>query len=1039
MSCNACKHACADTRCDCACCGACGDVVGALQAPVNRGGRSSITARLGDYGRFFSQAVHHLSSKDAGALSALGTREADDPTMALIDAWAVAADVLTFYRERYTQEGYLRTARSERSLRELAAQVGYKPRPGVAATVPLAYLLDAGAAPVTIPAGAKCQSVPRPGEQMQTFETDEPLEARAEWSRLSPQRSRVPAISREDALLRPSLWLAGVALAIRPGERLLFVFGEQIGMQVAREVASTKVDMERGLTVVQLKPRPGLNAKFAEAVVTLLSEIAKEGKSPRSTRALASYLLGSSVSDCTEMLARAEKENSAKERVLSELEMIGKQRNVSPVAAPAAGIDDILRSLATRRNAQLFSTRRLIGSVLSDLGGEGTQRGALLRALSPDLGGRLYEAWRGVPAVGRDPATDAPSIHLLRANHGAYAPSSPDRLKGHGVLTPWDVDPQDQDPKYLFLDSVNDMIGPDSFALIESPIEFNDSSAERMIEFARIGSAKVVARSSYGGSVRVTRVELADDRAQAKLKREVTLEVLSNRIYSVQSEPVTLSAQDIGDDISGSAVVLQRLYEDLRPGRWIMVAGERTDVVIQSTKTSTVQGDGAGSDPIAPAKRIEDLHDAELVLIAGVDQIADPASPGSARLTRLTLDRPLAYRYRRATVTIYGNVVKASHGETVSEVLGSGDARARNQRFVFKRPPLTFVPAVSTTGVTGTQVLRVNQTRWRQVESLLDAGPDDHVYQIEAGSDGLAVVSFGDGVHGARLPSGQENVRATYRVGIGRPGNVRAEQISLLATRPLGVQGVVNPLRASGGAERDGIERIRDNVPLAVRALSPRSRLVSVEDHAVFARRFAAIGHARASRLMDGGNAWVHVTVAGVDDLPLDIDGALIATLKRSFREYGDPALPVALDVRERLALLMQARVAIQDDADWDVVEPQLRARLLHVFSSERRELGRAAYASEVVAAIHSEPAVAWVDLDVFGALSEQALGNADRLTAAVKQMQAQGVQDAVACLPARLAESADDAGLFLPAQMAFLVPDVPGTLVLNLAQGVRQ
>ena len=49
-------------------------------------------------------------------------------------------------------------------------------------------------------------------------------------------------------------------------------------------------------------------------------------------------------------------------------------------------------------------------------------------------------------------------------------------------------------------------------------------------------------------------------------------------------------------------------------------------------------------------------------------------------------------------------------------------------------------------------------------------------------------MTFGDGVHGARLPTGVENVTAIYRNGIGTPGNVRARQISLLATRPLGVK-----------------------------------------------------------------------------------------------------------------------------------------------------------------------------------------------------------------------------------------------------------
>ena len=63
---------------------------------------------------------------------------------------------------------------------------------------------------------------------------------------------------------------------------------------------------------------------------------------------------------------------------------------------------------------------------------------------------------------------------------------------------------------------------------------------------------------------------------------------------------------------------------------------------------------------------------------------------------------------------------------------------------------------------------------------------------------------FGNGEHGARLPTGSANIKATYRYGIGRGGNVDAWKISQLATHPLGLQGVINPLPASGGADREG-------------------------------------------------------------------------------------------------------------------------------------------------------------------------------------------------------------------------------------------
>jgi hypothetical protein len=42
----------------------------------------------------------------AGPLARLTTRATEDPTIALMDAWAMVLDVLSFYQERIANEGY---------------------------------------------------------------------------------------------------------------------------------------------------------------------------------------------------------------------------------------------------------------------------------------------------------------------------------------------------------------------------------------------------------------------------------------------------------------------------------------------------------------------------------------------------------------------------------------------------------------------------------------------------------------------------------------------------------------------------------------------------------------------------------------------------------------------------------------------------------------------------------------------------------------------------------------------------------------------
>ena len=50
----------------------------------------------------------------------LRTRDSTDFSIALLDAWAVALDILTFYQERFANEAFLRTAVDQRSVFELA-------------------------------------------------------------------------------------------------------------------------------------------------------------------------------------------------------------------------------------------------------------------------------------------------------------------------------------------------------------------------------------------------------------------------------------------------------------------------------------------------------------------------------------------------------------------------------------------------------------------------------------------------------------------------------------------------------------------------------------------------------------------------------------------------------------------------------------------------------------------------------------------------------------------------------------------------------
>ena len=164
---------------------------------------------------------------DSAPLGQLHTDDRHDWTIALLRAWAAVTEVLTFYQERLTNEGYLNTALEDRSVLELTRAIGYTIRPGVAAGTNLAFTVtkrpDQPHQVATLPAGLAVQSTAVPGSVAQQFETSEPFEARSEWNALKPTRYddvRWRQDIREDTTV---LRLHGLQTGLSVGDTLIVV------------------------------------------------------------------------------------------------------------------------------------------------------------------------------------------------------------------------------------------------------------------------------------------------------------------------------------------------------------------------------------------------------------------------------------------------------------------------------------------------------------------------------------------------------------------------------------------------------------------------------------------------------------------------------------------------------------------------------------------------------------------------------------------------------------------------------------------------
>jgi predicted phage baseplate assembly protein len=973
------------------------------QSTVNRPGLSALSYRVGTHGAFLETMKARLSTMTVDVpgtdgitletftpLLDLTTRDSGDFSIALLDGWATVADVLTFYQERIANEGFLRTATERRSILDLARLLGYKLRPGVAATVYLAYTIDENqTTPAQIPAGARSQSIPGPGELPQSFETSDPLEARAIWSTLRPRLTRPQTKKSIQELGR--LYLSGIATNLKPNDALLIDFAEAGRAPTAYRVQQLIPDAANNHTQV------------------LLQSWIPSVKETRPDKALP--VLGN---------------------VLKSLEL-------SPSIPPRNALQ-LPQSPTTifAENADVFPR--------------------LLTTLRPRLSASLYPVLQNIAVTTPQPIR----VYALRVTaslFGANAPRQILQTTPNVVTGEWPVVEaarevvelrstaasrvKHENPQVVWLDASYDKIQPNSWLIVETE-QTNLTNSNVLVAQARNTNA-ALSRSDYGLSAKSTRITLAPAPGTTGKAQWITadLETLTpvsgnvpadtadfqairrTAVYA-QSEELSLAEVPIDDAIDGAEIELDGLVDGLEAGRWLIVTGERNDADLSGTSG---------------------VHAAELLMLQGTDNRYDATLPGDKMHTFLRLAKAMAYSYKRNTVTIYGNVVKATHGETRNETLGNGDGSQSLQSFALKQPPLTFVPASNPTGVESTLEVFINNVQWHEAETLARLGPKDRNFITKTDNDDKTTVIFGNGKQGARLPTGMANVTSVYRNGIGRPGNVKAEQISLLQTRPLGVKSVINPLSASGGADRENRDQARENAPLAVMSLD---RLVSVVDYADFSRTFAGIGKAAARKLSDTRRQLVHVTIAGADDIPIDATSDLYQNLLIALRKFGDPDLPVQVQLRELVVLVLSANVRLAADYQWEPVATQIRTALLDAFGFQKRALGQAVLLSEIISTIQNTAGVEYVDVDAFGGVPEKiaqpdgtrALLSLDQIATAVQQI----VNPRHASILARYARPAESVpatrvdanladfenGTLRPAQLAVFTDAAPDTLILN-------
>jgi hypothetical protein len=904
-------------NCDCGCCA--GPNVQTPQAQDNLPGLPSIACRAGTWGLFKESMQARLSTSDFPALAGLQTRADNDFTIALIDASSVVLDILTFYTERLANEGYLRTAVQLRSLVEMSRLIGYQPSPGVSASTYVAFTLKAApglsanpATPsITIPSGTQVQSVPAQGQTPQTFETSADIRAKADWNALAVQTS-LP-------------W-------IPPGSNYIYFSG-------------TSTQLQQG-----------------DALLILGVERETWGPSGRSDTS-------APPEQWDVIVIRAVEVDTVRN-----LTKVAWANRFGHPSRPSGISWTKAKVFAFRKNANLFG----------------------------------YNAPNAALFVNATNSNQTSLPLLIKVTLDSTNTATAFNWKNYQIA---DSDHIDLDAPYPKI------VSGSWFALT-----LGDASTG-IAQFYGVDRFSTISRADYGLSGKVT--ELASDFHDP----DISAFSLPLTVVLCQSEELQVADQPLDSPLYGTAVDLQELRPDLLGAGAVAISGKRQKLMVMNTNgldftpaddfnaahlnpgdcvtlldpgplplnsdgtiasasdwfsnpgTLTLNVEDASGRPGTITASLSDLSLApstakdptvsECALVSAV-QGALVTDPPARPHTQVLLQKNLVNCYDRTTTTVNANVALATQGQAVTEVLGNGNAALPNQSFALRQSPLTFVQAQTPTGRHSTLEVRANASLWAEVPTLYNHAATERVYSTWS-QLGQTTIRFGDGVEGATLPTGLNNIHAHYRIGLGTAGNVGPNALTTLMDRPLGVSGVTNPEAATGGQDADSVEDTRSKAPTTVLTLG---RAVSITDYRDYAASFAGVSKAHAIWIPSGPARGVFLTVAGVGGAALTDGNSTLGQLVTSLHAYGNPLIPITVCSFVETLFGLVAQIAYDPTGDATLVEADVRQTLSQTYSFANRSFGQGVSADELAAVIQSVAGVVAVNVSRIRVLASSAAGD---------------------------------------------------------------
>jgi Baseplate J-like protein len=303
-----------------------------------------------------------------------------------------------------------------------------------------------------------------------------------------------------------------------------------------------------------------------------------------------------------------------------------------------------------------------------------------------------------------------------------------------------------------------------------------------------------------------------------------------------------------------------------------------------------------------------------------------------------------------------GNLLLFTHGKTVTqEVLGSGNAAVAGQDFTLRNTPVTYLadqPGVSGPGYSSTVTLWVNGVQWREVPNFFGQAANAQVFTTYEDTSGNTHILGGDGSAGARFPTGNGNLIASYRVGSGAALPPPTSVTVLMQPRP-GLSAVVNPVPPYGGADADSPADLRSRAPQTVVTFG---RAVSVDDYAAIAAATPGVARVSAAYAFNAAQQRPVVTLWVGDD------ANAVTVARQAITPVSDPNRPVAINVASPVLITIMLTYVrdprFQDAAVRAAVQAALADPAAGLFGADVVQIGQAFYDSQIYARCLAVPGV---------------------------------------------------------------------------------